>query len=88
MKILLSATLFLTLAFPVFAGGKHSGHPGNGSNARQHEHYEGHERHEGYHGDHRHFNGFRGVFYGQIIDLDDGCYIWTGDEWIFDVDCD
>ena len=86
MKTILIALIGLGLSLPLFAGPRHEGTHHSGSHFSGN--HWGHERHEGFRGNHRHFNGFGGTFYGQIIILDDGCYFWDGLTWEYTDVCD
>ena len=82
MKTILTAILSLALLAPVSAGPHRGGHDGGRGGHWRYEHHEGHR----FHGDHFHFRG--GYFYGEVIILDDGCWMWNGYQWIYFDQCD
>ncbi len=89
---MLSAIAVLALAMPAVAGPRHGGHGGFHHSDRGHfaRGFPGgrHERHEGFRGHNGGFFGFNGGYFGEIIVLDDGCWIWNGYFWRRDFDCD
>lgn len=102
MKILLPIIAALALVLPVGAQtethertttttvqqtGRHEGARG-GFRVGGHERFE-HRHFYGFRGRDGRFDGWRGGFYGEVIVLDDGCYIWTPPGiWILSDDCD
>lgn len=86
MKKLIVSLAVALIAVSAFAQIQASDHRERVGVHRHFNHGE-HARFSGYRGERGHFRGWRGGFIGEVIILDDGCYAWSGDEWLLDLNC-
>ena len=79
----------LGLALPAVAQPRNHGNMATGRHegVRHGERHFQHRHFTGFRGNRGHFRGWRGGIIGEIIILDDGCYVWNGIEWVATLDC-